>query len=58
MVHQVRTTRREELVDVTEMVERAVSLPGVSSGVAIVSLPHTTAGILRTRMLIRMSPRT
>ena len=46
MRHEVRTTRREELVDVTEVVARAVAAAGVSSGIAVVSSPHTTAGIL------------
>ena len=46
MRHEVRTTRREELVDVTELVERAVAASGVSAGIAVVSSPHTTAGIL------------
>ena len=43
---EVRTTRREELVDVTRMVAQAVTDRGVTSGVAVVSSPHTTAGIL------------
>ena len=46
MRHEVRTARREELVDVTELVARAVSESGVSAGIAVVSSPHTTAGIL------------
>jgi secondary thiamine-phosphate synthase enzyme len=46
MRHEIRTTRREELIDVTEVVARAVAATGVSAGVAVVSSPHTTAGIL------------
>jgi secondary thiamine-phosphate synthase enzyme len=46
MRHEVRTTRREELVDVTAAVARAVADSGVSAGIAVVSSPHTTAGIL------------
>ena len=46
MRHEVRTARREELVDVTRLVARAVSESGVSAGIAVVSSPHTTAGIL------------
>jgi len=46
MLHELRTTRREELVDVTHIVAEAVSASGVSSGVVVVSSPHTTAGIL------------
>jgi secondary thiamine-phosphate synthase enzyme len=46
MRHEVRTTRREELIDVTDVVARAVAATGVSAGIAVVSSPHTTAGIL------------
>jgi secondary thiamine-phosphate synthase enzyme len=46
MRFDVRTTRREELVDVTELAARAVADSGVTSGIAVVSSPHTTAGIL------------
>jgi secondary thiamine-phosphate synthase enzyme len=46
MRHEIRTTRREELIDVTDVVARAVTATGVSAGVAVVSSPHTTAGIL------------
>jgi secondary thiamine-phosphate synthase enzyme len=46
MRYEVRTTRREELVDVTRMVVGAVAAAGVSAGVAVITSPHTTAGIL------------
>ena len=42
----VRTTRREDLVDVTAAVARAIAETGVSAGIAVISSPHTTAGIL------------
>jgi secondary thiamine-phosphate synthase enzyme len=45
-VLKVRTERRTQLVDVTEMVERAVGKAGVSSGVCYVYVPHTTAGVI------------
>ena len=41
----VRTSAREELVDITRQVQEAVSATGVSSGMAWVGSPHTTAGI-------------
>ena len=41
----VKTSRREELVDVTGQVRRAVGQAGVETGVAICFVPHTTAGI-------------
>lgn len=42
---EVRTSRREELIDITHLVAEKVSATGVESGVAVVSCPHTTAGI-------------
>ena len=46
MRHEIRTTRREELVDVTDLVARAVAATGFSAGIVLVSSPHTTAGVL------------
>ncbi|HXJ04438.1 MAG TPA: secondary thiamine-phosphate synthase enzyme YjbQ [Candidatus Acidoferrum sp.] len=42
---RVKTARRTQMVDVTEEVERAVTKAGVESGVCIVYIPHTTAGV-------------
>jgi secondary thiamine-phosphate synthase enzyme len=41
----VRTSRAEELVDVTDKVERALGELGLSDGAALVYVPHTTAGV-------------
>jgi secondary thiamine-phosphate synthase enzyme len=41
----VRTSAREELVDITRQVQEAVRASGVRSGMAWVGSPHTTAGI-------------
>lgn len=41
----VRTTRREEWVDVTERVVRAVAASGVPEGVAVLWSLHTTAAL-------------
>jgi secondary thiamine-phosphate synthase enzyme len=41
----VRTSRREDFVDVTAMVAEAVAASGVEGGIAVVSSPHTTAGV-------------
>jgi len=43
---RVKTRRRTHLVDVTELVERAVGESGVDSGVCYVYVPHTTAGVM------------
>ena len=45
MRFELRTSRREEFVDVTAKVAEAVRRSGVAEGIAVVSSPHTTAGI-------------
>ncbi len=42
---QIRTSAACELVDVTAEVRRAVTASGVRSGLAVVFVPHTTAGV-------------
>lgn len=42
---EVRTTRREEWVDVTEEVIRAVAVSGVRDGIALLWSLHTTAAL-------------
>src|SRR5436305_3588639 len=41
----VRTSRRSEMIDVTRRVQSAVAARGVTDGMAIVYVPHTTAAI-------------
>lgn len=41
----VKTSSRTELVDITRRVEEVVSASNVDSGICIVFVPHTTAGI-------------
>ena len=43
---RVKTRRRTQLLDITELVERAVGESGVGSGVCYVYVPHTTAGVM------------
>jgi secondary thiamine-phosphate synthase enzyme len=42
---EIRTRAREEFVDLTAEVERVVAAAGVPSGICVVTVPHTTAGI-------------
>lgn len=42
-IETVRTTSRNEMIDVTDQVAAIVSRLGVKEGMAIVSVPHTTA---------------
>jgi secondary thiamine-phosphate synthase enzyme len=41
----VRTTRREEIVDITAAVEAVVVKAGLKDGLCTVFVPHTTAGV-------------
>ena len=45
-VLRVKTVRRTQLVDVTDLVEKAVAKAGVASGMCHVFVPHTTAGVI------------
>jgi secondary thiamine-phosphate synthase enzyme len=42
----VKTTRRTQLLDITEEVQRVVTALGVRTGTCFLYVPHTTAGIL------------
>ena len=42
---KVKTTSRIEFVDITTLVRDAVARIGVNEGLAIVYVPHTTAGV-------------
>lgn len=42
---EVRTRRRDEMVDITDQVHKAVASSGVREGAATVFVPHTTAGV-------------
>jgi secondary thiamine-phosphate synthase enzyme len=41
----VRTSRRDELIDITRPVQEAVAEAGVRNGTVTVYVPHTTAGV-------------
>ena len=42
---EIRTTSRQEFVDLTADLERLVAASGIKSGICVVSVPHTTAGV-------------
>lgn len=42
----IKTTRRTQILDVTNEVQRVVSSLGVRTGTCLLYVPHTTAGIL------------
>lgn len=41
----IQTHTREELIDITPEVKEAIDSSGVRSGLCIVYIPHTTAGV-------------
>mgnify|MGYP001570537992 CR=1 FL=1 len=41
----VRTSQQNELIDITDTVERCVAKSNIQSGICFVFVPHTTAGI-------------
>lgn len=41
----LQTNKRDEMIDITEVVQRFVDESGIVSGAVIVYCPHTTAGI-------------
>jgi len=42
---QLKTHSRQQLVDVTRMVAEVIGRSGMEDGVAVVYVPHTTAGV-------------
>ena len=42
---RVKTSNRVELIDITHLVEKAVSEAKIKSGLCTVYVPHTTAGV-------------
>jgi secondary thiamine-phosphate synthase enzyme len=42
---EIRTPSKESLIDITSLVEEEVGKAGVRSGLCVVYVPHTTAGV-------------
>lgn len=43
--HELKTNNRDEMVEVTSLVQRDVSESGLQEGTVLIYCPHTTAGI-------------
>ena len=41
----VKTHNREELVDITSKINEAVKISGITDGICVVFVPHTTASV-------------
>jgi len=42
---EIKTKARNELVDITQQVEKVVEEAGIAEGICVVVIPHTTAGV-------------
>ncbi|TAI09487.1 YjbQ family protein, partial [Bacillus velezensis] len=42
---QIKTTKRDEMIDITREVKTFLQETGITSGAALIYCPHTTAGI-------------
>ncbi|AGK96914.1 secondary thiamine-phosphate synthase enzyme YjbQ [Clostridium pasteurianum] len=45
MKYEIKTTKSQELVDITNIVREAVRKNDVNDGIVTVFIPHTTAGV-------------
>lgn len=45
MQYSISTVKEQEFIDITSIVKEQVRISGVKEGVAIIFIPHTTAGI-------------
>lgn len=45
MEYLIKTTKAQEFVDITSIVKDAIRKKGTKNGVAVVFVPHTTAGV-------------
>jgi len=45
MTINVKTGSRNEMVDITSLVQKEISNTGVDDGICVVYVPHTTAGV-------------
>jgi secondary thiamine-phosphate synthase enzyme len=43
--YRVQTTRRSELVNITNSVQKSIAESGVKEGICVVFVPHTTAAV-------------
>jgi secondary thiamine-phosphate synthase enzyme len=45
MRHKIQTTKPQEFIDITNMVAAEVKNSNVQDGIAVIYVPHTTAGV-------------
>ena len=54
IIFHIRTEKRDEMIEITDELERWVRETGVKDGILVVSSLHTTAGITVNENAIRM----
>ena len=42
---EIRTTKKEELIDITYLISEEIAKHNISEGRALIFIPHTTAGV-------------
>jgi len=45
MIHTVKTTEKKEFVDITDEIRKLVKSSGVTEGICMLYVPHTTAAV-------------
>ena len=45
MEHIVQTQKKDQMINITEIVRKQVRESGVRDGIAVIFIPHTTAGV-------------
>lgn len=45
MNHSVKTRKAQEFIDITHVIQEEVTKSNVTDGIAVVFIPHTTAGV-------------
>lgn len=43
---EIRTTSRSEIIDITDKIQKIISDSKIKSGICVIYVPHTTAGII------------
>ncbi len=43
---EIKTTSRSEIIDITDKIQKVISDSKIKSGICIIYIPHTTAGII------------
>jgi len=54
MEYRVKTTKPQEFIDITNLVKEEVKRQNVQDGIAVVFVPHTTAGSPLMKIPIQM----